>query len=99
MGKQSGYDGVGKLINQYMSGNKGEAQSMAANDFVTIIPVSPMYASGGEVRHWWPQQLDKVLDTVGSKYGINTAKVHTTGYSMGCRSVRAQERRLNNDEC
>lgn len=33
--QQSGYDGFGKLINQYLSGNKGEAQTMAAEKFVT----------------------------------------------------------------
>lgn len=82
----SGYDGFGKVVNQYLSGNKGEDQTMAGEQFITVIPISPQYAQGGgEVRHWWPEYLDQVLDDVKSKYPVDEDRVHCSGYSMGAR--------------
>lgn len=113
--RQSGYDGFGKLINQYLSGNKGEAQTMAAEKFVTgeaaliftdsvfpahmltvtysvslraVIPISPQNDNGQEVRHWWPQYMDKVYDDLKSKgYPIDWDQLHLSGYSMGGRGT------------
>jgi len=82
----SGYDGFGKVVNQYLSGNKGEDQVMAGEQFITVIPISPQYAQGGgEVRHWWPEYLDQVLDAVKSKYPVDEDRIHCSGYSMGAR--------------
>jgi len=83
----SGYDGVGKLINQYYSGNKGEAQTMAAEQFITIIPISPKNVGGQEIRHWMPENVQKVLKDVLSKHGehIDPHGIHLGGYSMGAR--------------
>jgi len=81
----SGYDGFGKLINQYLSGNKGADQTMAAEKFITIIPISPKNDGGQEVRHWWPDHLDDVLSAVKSKYPVDENAIHCSGYSMGSR--------------
>lgn len=57
----STYDGIGKLVSQYNSGNRGDAQTIAATKFTSIIPVSPKYLpGGGEVRHWSPEYLNNV---------------------------------------
>lgn len=85
----SGYDGFGKLINQYYSGNKGADQKMAAEDFVTIIPISPKNVGGQEIRHWFPENVQKVMSDVKSKHGdkIDFASCHLSGYSMGARGT------------
>lgn len=82
----SGYDGYGKVVNQYLSGNKGADQVMAGEQFITVIPISPMKTpSGGEARHWRPDALDAVLDAVSAKYPVDEDRIHCAGYSMGAR--------------
>ncbi|KAK9900771.1 alpha/beta-hydrolase [Cystobasidium minutum MCA 4210] len=84
----SGYDGFGKLINQYLSGNRGAAQTMAAEKFITVIPISPQKDGKQEVRHWWPERLDDVYDSLRSKgYPIDWDQLHLSGYSMGGRGT------------
>ena len=85
----SGYDGFGKLINEYYSGNKGAAQTMAAEEFVTIIPISPKNVGGQEIRHWFPENVQKVVQHVKQKHGesIDWGSLHLSGYSMGARGT------------
>ena len=55
--------------------------------FVTIIPISPKNVGGQEIRHWMPENVQKVLKDVLSKHGdhIDPSGIHLGGYSMGSR--------------
>ncbi|KAK9900772.1 alpha/beta-hydrolase [Cystobasidium minutum MCA 4210] len=87
----SGYDGDGKLLNQYFSGNRGQAQKAIAEQFVVIIPIMPHYVNGQEQRHFFPEHLDKIYDQIRSKgYPVDWDRLHVTGYSAGGRSAMRQ---------
>lgn len=62
---------------------------MAAEDFVTIIPISPKNVDGQEIRHWFPENVQKVISDVKSKHGdkVEWSSLHLSGYSMGARGT------------
>jgi hypothetical protein len=67
---QSTYDGFGKLVSSYNSGNRGEAETIAATKwvlgsasvddidvprrFITIVPVAPLELSSADPQYCGP---------------------------------------------
>jgi len=76
----AGYDAVGKLVAQYLSGQKDASHTMAATKFLTIVPIAP---DGS--RHFDPDNVLAILDEVKSNYKVDSTRVYVTGFSMGSR--------------
>lgn len=85
--QHTAYDGFGKLVNEYNSGaNRDEAHTIAATQFITIIPMAPLSSNefpNLDLQYWYPELLDKVVDQVIAKYPVDTNRFHCAGYSMG----------------
>jgi len=78
----AGYDAVGKLISQYLSGQKDDARTLAATKFLTIVPIAPDGA-----RHFDPDNVLAILNEVKSNYKVDADRVYATGFSMGSRGT------------
>jgi len=74
------YDGQGKAISRYYSGEKSAQATLAAEQFLTVIPVA-----GTSARHFMPGNIKAILDEVKANYKIDESKIYMSGYSMGSR--------------
>ncbi|PRP85516.1 hypothetical protein PROFUN_06748 [Planoprotostelium fungivorum] len=78
------WDGVGTLLNQWNSGNRGDKQTMVANQFLTVIPVArKTYNNKDAGDQWLSDHLIEVLNKVKSRYSVDSNRLYVTGYSMG----------------
>lgn len=78
------YDGFGKLVSEYNGGNRGDAQTIAATKFITIVPVAPEYSDAYDAQYWMAERLTDVLNHVKeSGAPVDWDRFHVAGYSMG----------------
>ncbi|KAI5478925.1 alpha/beta-hydrolase [Pseudohyphozyma bogoriensis] len=74
------WDGVGQLVSKYDGGERTGAPKMVAENYLVVLPLSD--ASGSQ-RQWYGDQVNDVLKDVQSKYNVDPARIHISGYSMG----------------
>lgn len=74
------YDGQGKALYQYYSGQKSTQATLAAEQFLSIIPVA-----GSSARHFMPGNIKAIIDAVISEYNVDESRIYLSGYSMGSR--------------
>lgn len=68
--RQSTYDGVGRLLDQYRKGDKTEAGKMASERFVTIIPIAPKEKPDGTVNKHYRPEVSKRSTVYACNYSL-----------------------------
>jgi len=78
------WDGVGTILSQWNSGNRGEKQALVARQFLTIIPVArKTYNNQDTGPKWITGRLMEVINKVKGRYQVDMNRFYLTGYSMG----------------
>ncbi|KAM0750453.1 alpha/beta-hydrolase [Meredithblackwellia eburnea MCA 4105] len=73
------WDGVGWLLREYSKGNKTGTNVIAAEQYLTILPLMPLTDDD-----WIASHTMEVMKAVLAKYSsIDKARVHVGGYSRG----------------
>lgn len=80
--KLATYDGPGKLISLYSCGNLSDSAVLAAESFITIIPIAPT-----STRHYQPDAIASVVSSATAQFPIDQDRIIAAGYSMGSRGV------------
>ncbi|KAH8924243.1 alpha/beta-hydrolase [Atractiella rhizophila] len=79
------YNGPGRRIKEYYDGNITVASKLAAEQFLTVMPIHPNDTFYPDVPEWNLGRVKAVLDFVQQNYDYDQDRVYLTGYSMGAR--------------
>ncbi|KAK9896626.1 alpha/beta-hydrolase [Cystobasidium minutum MCA 4210] len=97
--KLSTFDGMGKVLSNYRSGNISEVNKLATERFITIIPIAPKQRvdnSSLPNKHYLPEYVNNAYWQAASHYPVDRDRLYTVGYSGGCRgTIRMNEKYPN----
>ncbi|CAD6584557.1 MAG: hypothetical protein CYPHOPRED_002750 [Cyphobasidiales sp. Tagirdzhanova-0007] len=85
LGELSGYDGLSRKIQEYNSGNYTPAHQLAAEEFLTIVPLAPIEGPQWNAS-WDVTVMPGILAQVASTYELDLTRVYLSTYSMGARA-------------
>ncbi|KAH8928343.1 hypothetical protein BT69DRAFT_1346654 [Atractiella rhizophila] len=82
------WNGAGKLLLQYYSGNVTPANTLAAESFLTVLPLAPNQTQAGVVPEWNDDGVFNVVQRVFDTYPqVDRTRVYISGYSLGARAA------------
>lgn len=79
-----GYDGHGKMVQRYLDGTRSGPEQIAAEQFLTIVPIASMSAN---TRHFDPDKILAILNEVKASYNVDSERCYISGFSMGARGT------------